>query len=80
MSTAMIKNTIYLNFGDNWRTDFTIEIPSNAKRRFSKAGLDPLQWGNTRVRVRGWIDSYNGPIVKVEHPEAIQILSESSSP
>jgi len=74
-SAALKSNRIYINFGDNWRTDFTIAIPSGARRMFSKAKVDPLQWGERRVRVRGWLEDYNGPYIEVNHPEAIELLA-----
>lgn len=76
VSAAMVKNRIYLNFGADWRTDFTVSIESADKRRFSKAELDPLQWGGKILRVRGWIDFYNGPTIKLDHPEAVIIIDE----
>jgi hypothetical protein len=28
------------------------------------------------VRVRGWLDSYNGPTIAATHPEQIEVLDE----
>ena len=72
--TAINKNRIYINFGPDWRTDFTVSIAPEDKRVFSKAGIDPLQWNGKLLRVRGYIDTYNGPYIQVNHPEAIEIL------
>ncbi len=71
---AMRNNQIYLNFGQDWRDDFTVMIKSGDKRSFNKAGIDPLQWNGHVVRVRGWIESYNGPMIAIDHPERIEIL------
>lgn len=76
-SAAINKNRIYLNFGPDWRTDFTVTIAPENKRLFSKAGLDPLQWNNQTIRVRGLIQSYNGPYIEVTHPEAIEMIDSN---
>jgi len=76
MKVALNKNRIYINFGADWRTDFTASIAPADKRRFSKVGLDPLQWSGKLIRVRRWIDSYNGPYVDITHPEAVEFIIE----
>ena len=78
-STALKNNRIYLNFGKDWRSDFTVSIAPDDKRSFSKAGLDPLGWGGKTVRVRGWLESYNGPYIEITHPQAIEILNASAA-
>jgi micrococcal nuclease len=72
-SAALKQNRIYLNFGKDWKTDFTISIAPEDKRAFSKQNLDPLQWNGKQVRVRGWIESYNGPYMQISHPAAIEV-------
>lgn len=75
---AMKKNKIYINFGSNWRDDFTVAIPSPARRLFSKAQIDPLQWGHYTIRVRGWLEQYNGPYIEIDHPERIEIVRKAN--
>ncbi len=72
-SVALRQNRIYLNFGKDWKTDFTVSIAPEDKRAFSKQNLDPLQWNGKQVRVRGWIESYNGPYIQITHPAAIEV-------
>jgi len=74
------NNTLYLNFGNNWREDFTISISSGDLRKFSKKDIDPQRWGGTPIRVRGWLESYNGPYMKIDHPERFQILGTEEKP
>lgn len=73
-SAALSNNRIFLNFGEDWRTDFTVSIAPGDKRLFSKQGLDPLSWNGDRVRVRGWMREYNGPYIEIDHPQAIEFL------
>ncbi len=71
---ATVKNTIYLNFGPDWRTDFTVSIKSGDLRQFSAIGLDRMSWRGKTIRSRGWLRSWNGPYMEIDHPQAIQIL------
>ncbi|MCB9979775.1 MAG: hypothetical protein H6863_01375 [Rhodospirillales bacterium] len=79
VSAATQKNVIYLNFGSNWRTDFTIGIKPEARRLFSKAGLQPLQWAGKTLRVRGWLEDYNGPYIDIDHPQRIEFIEPEQS-
>ncbi len=74
-SAARSGNRIFLNFGDNWRRDFTIEIPAPVLRRFKKIGLDPLTWETADIEVRGWITWKGGPHIMLEGPGQIRLLA-----
>jgi hypothetical protein len=76
ISATPKNNRIYLNFGQDWREDFTVSLPPGTKRRFTSAGLDPLQWAGRRVLVRGWLERYNGPMMEINHPAAIIVLDK----
>ncbi len=76
-SAALRKNRIYLNFGKNWRDDFTVSIAPTDKRSFTKEGLDPLQWNGKTIRVRGWLESYNGAYMEINHPRAVEITARN---
>lgn len=77
ISTAMKKNRIYINFGSDWRSDFTVSIPPEHRRDFTSAGLDPLSWNGLKIRVRGWVEDYNGPLIEITHPGAIEFLDQT---
>lgn len=79
-SAALKNNRIYLNFGLNWKDDFTVSITTTDRRDFTKQGLDPLQWNGKTVRVRGWLESYNGPYMEIDHPERIEDLTLDINP
>ncbi|WP_245892047.1 MULTISPECIES: thermonuclease family protein [Devosia] len=66
---------IYLNFGRIWKEDFTIVIEAPAIRLFERDGLDPLSLDGTLIRVRGWVDTRDGPRIEVTHPEQIEVLA-----
>lgn len=74
VNTAVVRGRAYLNFGENWRTDFTISISPKWLRRQWKDGPPIANYEGRKVRVRGWLKSFNGPAIEATHPEQIEIL------
>lgn len=77
-ASAAIRNTYYLNFGTDWKTDFTIGIPSDVRRVISQNGINLSQFNGRHVRVHGWLESYNGPYIELFSPEWIEVLPDES--
>ena len=75
-SAAVVRGRGYLNFGDDWRTDFTVAIPPRQRRLFLRAGIEIAAYAGRRIRVRGWLKSFNGPMIEATHPEQIEVLEE----
>jgi endonuclease YncB( thermonuclease family) len=71
---AVVRRRAYLNFGDDWRTDFTISVAPSDRRLFEDAGIDLGDMTGRPVRVRGWVRDYNGPMIEATHPEQIELL------
>ena len=76
LDAAHVRERVYLNFGADWKTDFTLVLNEDALRLFEAAGLDPEDFEGRRVRVRGWIESFNGPTIEITHPEQIEVIEE----
>jgi len=74
LRAARVRDRVFLNFAEDWRTDFTVLIAAGHLPLFAEAGLDPLALEGTRIRVRGWIKSWNGPMIEATHPEQIEVL------
>lgn len=70
-----VGRRVYLNFGRFWKEDFTAVIEAKALRLFAKAGLDPMLLDGALVRIRGWVDDWDGPRIEVTHPEQIEVLA-----
>ena len=70
----------YLNFGADWRTDFTATISPADMKLFRASGIDPRRLAGKRVRVRGWIQSLNGPEIEIAEPEQIEVLGPAVAP
>ena len=65
----------YLNFGADWHTDFTAMIAPEDMKAFRDHDIDVATFytGKT-LRVRGIVESMNGPEVEIATPEQIEIL------
>ncbi len=72
-STADVRGRVYLNFGADYKTDFTIAIAKKNVKDF--AAIDLLGLTGARVRVRGWIEMINGPMIWLDHPGRLEVLS-----
>jgi len=78
ISAADVRGRIYLNFGADYKTDFTITIAKKNVKNFSKANVDLLGLAGARVRVRGWVELINGPSIWADHPARLEILDMQS--
>ena len=73
-AAAVVRGRGYLNFGDDWREDFTVSIGPRDRRRFETEGIAIEDYEGRLVRARGWVDSFNGPMIEATHPEQIEVL------
>jgi micrococcal nuclease len=73
---AEVRGRTYVNFAADWHTDFTITIDAKARRLFADAGVAPDSYRGRVVRVRGWLKSFNGPMIEATHPEQIEVIDE----
>jgi len=74
ISSAQVRGQTYLNFGSNYKTDFTVSIARKHRRPFEAAGIDLTDLDGARVRVRGWVELYNGPVIWLDHPDAFEFV------
>ncbi|MBM3565853.1 MAG: thermonuclease family protein [Alphaproteobacteria bacterium] len=73
LDAARVKETVYLNFGADWRTDFTLRLDAKGQRLFRAQGFDPLALKGRMVEARGWLHFNNGPMIDVSHPEQLTV-------
>jgi micrococcal nuclease len=72
---AVLQNgALYLNFGPDWRTDFTVILGADDVKRFKALGVDPEGYEGKIVRVRGVLQMLNGPAIGVGNPKQIEVL------
>lgn len=72
--TADVNGRIFLNFGNDWKTDVTATVSSDDARLFDAEAIDLISLDGQRIRVRGWVTWRNGPSISVSHPEQIEVL------
>ncbi len=66
----------YLDFGRDWRTDFTAVIAGPAAKALAAEGLSPAALKGRHVRLRGWIERRDGPSLRVTHPTQLELLDD----
>jgi len=74
VEVATVGAWTYLNFGADWRTDFTISVHRRDRRRLQEGLGDLAMLAGRRVRVRGWMRYFNGPMVEATYPQQIELL------
>ena len=74
LDAAVVGRRGYLNFGEDYRDNFTISIAPRDVTTFRRAGIDILTLEGRRMRVRGWLKSLNGPMIDATHFEQIEVL------
>lgn len=79
VDAAKVRSRLYLNFGADYKTDFTASVERRAWSMFEDGQLEPETWTGKRIRVRGWIKDFNGPLIEVTHPEQIEVLDDEAS-
>jgi micrococcal nuclease len=57
------KDLIYINFGDDWKTDVTAGIRKENFKNFKNLDIEALE--GKKITVRGWVGGYNGPFIEV---------------
>lgn len=74
-AVAVTRSATYLNFGDDWRTDFTARIGRDVLK--ATPGLaDTLHTlEGKRVAIRGWIERRNGPLIDIADQSQIERLT-----
>ncbi|MDJ0513440.1 MAG: thermonuclease family protein [Methyloceanibacter sp.] len=68
------KSRVYINFAEDWRQDFTVVVKRKRLPVLEAAGLDLMRLPGRRIRVRGWIEWWNGPMIEITHPQEIEVL------
>lgn len=76
VSVGETRSTLYLNFGYRWRDDFTVTISASRREEFEAAGLDVAALEGAAIRVRGIVQTRDGPLIKVSHPAQIERLDK----
>jgi len=74
--TRLRSGRTYINFGLDYRTDFTVLVEAADEAAFEAADQSLADLAGRRIRVRGWIEAENGPLMRIDHPERIEWLGD----
>ena len=75
LNVAAHRARWYLNFGQSWREDFTVTIDREHDSVFEESRMDIAALEGAPIRVRGWVLEDGGPLIRVDHPETIELLA-----
>jgi len=74
LDADIVRGRAYLNFGPDYKTDFTVTVAPGDRAHFEAEGIDLGDLDGRTVRARGWIKSFNGPMIEATHPAQIEIF------
>lgn len=77
---SKLKNRIYLNFGWDWKSDFTVVIRTRTRRGAVPEPVKLEELEGKNVLVRGWIENRNGPLIRLRKADQIEIIADRSDP
>jgi hypothetical protein len=63
MAVKLVKDKLYINFGDDWKTDFTVIISKENLKNFGN--VEPEKLAGKKVMVKGWIEFCNGAAMEI---------------
>ncbi len=69
LRVAPTERYVYLNFGPDWRADFTVRAQST-----ELAGLDLAGLAGRMVEIRGVVLEAGGPLIELSHAQQIRVL------
>ncbi len=72
-TVARTASGVYLNFGRDWKTDFTIVVGKDTLKREPDFASRLETLANQSVTVRGWIERRNGPMIEVFHSSQLEV-------
>lgn len=77
LSTHQTDRIIFLNFGPDYRKDFTAIIYTSLLDFFHQEGIDPASfYQGKKVTVTGVIGEYNGPEIIINSPVQIKVIAD----
>lgn len=68
------QRTTYINFGADWRHDFTASLASAIIEQGDDGAKRVAALAGRSVRVRGWIERRNGPMIVLSSLDEIEVL------
>jgi hypothetical protein len=67
------RGILYINFGRRWSEALTVTILKRNEPSFRAAGIDPRALEGRIVRVRGYVEIRNGPVIEATRPRQLEV-------
>jgi hypothetical protein len=77
VSVGYGSRMVFLDFGRDFRTDFTVMVPNTLVPRLLEAGIALETSEGRAVRVRGVVEDSGGPAIRIADPFALEILDRA---
>jgi micrococcal nuclease len=74
LSAEVKDGRAYLDFGPDWKTDFTVVISPEDMANFRSLGIDPRDYQGKRIRLRGIVQQFNGPEIEIASPKQVEMV------
>ena len=74
VSVGYGSRMVFLDFGRNFRTDFTVMVQKTLVPRLLEAGITVESLAGRAVRVGGVIEESGGPAIRLTDPLALELL------
>lgn len=71
MGVSRVGSRVHLEFGTDWRTDFTLGLNPPILRSLTREGINPLALAAQSVEARGWVRWWNGPFMEVDRRDQL---------
>lgn len=68
VSVTPRRDLVFINFGSDWKTDFTLLLPA----RLAKS-LQAETWTGKNIEARGMVERYYGPAIKITTAAQIRL-------
>lgn len=75
-AVSINSRSTYLNFSDDWKSDFTAMLDSRLLKRKDSRWPHLKSLISKTVLIRGWLDHWNGPMIRLETPEMLTVEAE----
>ena len=64
---SVTKRSVYVNFGQDWHDDMTVAIRNENVAAIEQQWGQMEGWVGQEVAIKGWVESYNGPYIRMDH-------------
>ena len=78
-NVTLTKRVAYINFGNDWKRDFTATLSGSILDKIADGRQRVSALKGRHVRVRGWIERRNGPMIVLNSLDEIETLVDDAA-